>query len=109
MGLFDGKKGLILGVANDRSLAWAIAEFVMNQGAVCGFSHLPDRPDDEKKKNRLRVSKCTDKYPDKATILGPMDVQKDDDIKRDHGRPPRRSSARSTSSSTPSPTPSSTT
>jgi enoyl-[acyl-carrier protein] reductase I len=81
MGLFDGKKGLILGVANDRSLAWAIAEFAMNQGAVCGFSHLPDRPDDEKKKNRLRVSKCTDKYPDKATILGPMDVQKDDDIK----------------------------
>lgn len=81
MGLFDGKKGLILGVANDRSLAWAIAEFAMNQGAVCGFSHLPDRPDDEKKKNRLRVSKCTDRYPDKAKILGPMDVQKDDDIK----------------------------
>jgi len=81
MGLFDGKKGLILGVANDRSLAWAIAEFVMSEGAVCGFSHLPDRPDDEKKKNRLRVSKCTDKYPETAKILGPMDVQKDDDIK----------------------------
>ena len=81
MGLFDGKKGLILGVANDRSLAWAIAEFAMQQGAICGFSHLPDRPDDEKKKNRLRVSKCTDKYPNNAKILGPMDVQKDDDIK----------------------------
>ena len=81
MGLFDGKKGLILGVANDRSLAWAIAEFVMNEGGVCGFAHLPDRPDDEKKKNRLRVSKCTDKYPEKAKILGPMDVQKDDDIR----------------------------
>ena len=26
MGMFDGKKGLILGVANDRSIAWAIAE-----------------------------------------------------------------------------------
>lgn len=81
MGLFDGKKGLILGVANDRSLAWAIAEFVMAEGAVCGFSHLPDRPDDEKKKNRMRVSKCTDRYPGKAEILGPMDVQKDDDIR----------------------------
>ena len=80
MGLFDGKKGLILGVANDRSLAWAIAEFAMQQGAICGFSHLPDRPDDEKKKNRLRVSKCTDKYPNNAKILGPMDVQKDADI-----------------------------
>ena len=81
MGLFDGKKGLILGVANDRSLAWAIAEFVMAEGAVCGFSHLPDRPDDEKKKNRMRVSKCTDRYPDRAKILGPMDVQRDDDIR----------------------------
>jgi enoyl-[acyl-carrier protein] reductase I len=82
MGLFDGKKGLILGVANDRSLAWAIAKFVMDQGGVCGFSHLPDRADDAKQKNRLRVSKCTDRYPaDKAKILGPMDVQKDDDIR----------------------------
>lgn len=82
MGLFDGKKGLILGVANDRSLAWAIAKFVMDQGGVCGFSHLPDRADDAKQKNRLRVSKCTDQYPaDKAKILGPMDVQKDDDIR----------------------------
>ena len=81
MGLFDGKKGLIIGVANDRSLAWAIAQFIMDQGGVCGFTHLPDRPDDEKKKNRLRVSKCTDKYGDKAKFLAPMDVQKDDDIK----------------------------
>jgi enoyl-[acyl-carrier protein] reductase I len=81
MGLFDGKKGLILGVANDRSLAWAIAKFVMDQGGVCGFSHLPDKADDAKQKNRLRVSKCTDQYPEKAKILGPMDVQKDDDIR----------------------------
>lgn len=80
MGLFDGKKGLIIGVANDRSLAWAIAEFIMNEGGVCGFTHLPDRPDDEKKKNRLRVSKCTDKYGEKAKFLIPLDVQKDDQI-----------------------------
>jgi enoyl-[acyl-carrier protein] reductase I len=81
MGLFDGKKGLILGVANDRSLAWAIAQFAMDEGAVCGFSHLPDRADDEKKKNRLRVSKCTDGYPEQVKFLMPMDVQKDDDIR----------------------------
>lgn len=80
MGLFDGKKGLIIGVANDRSLAWAIAEFIMNEGGTCGFTHLPDRPDDEKKKNRLRVSKCTDKYGDKVKFLVPLDVQKDDQI-----------------------------
>ena len=81
MGLFNGKKGLVLGVANDRSLAWAIAKFAMDEGAVCGFSHLPDRPDDEKKKNRLRVTKCTDGYPEQVKFLVPMDVQKDDEIR----------------------------
>ncbi len=45
MGLFAGKKGLILGVANDRSIAWAIAKTIMDQGGECGFTHLPDRPD----------------------------------------------------------------
>jgi len=43
MGMFDGKKGLILGVANDRSIAWAIAEKIMAEGGECGFTHLPDR------------------------------------------------------------------
>ena len=80
MGMFDGKKGLILGVANDRSIAWAIAQVIMDQGGICGFSHLPDKPDDERKKNRMRVSKCTDAYPQAAKFLVPLDVQKDDDI-----------------------------
>ena len=79
MGLFDGKKGLILGVANDRSIAWAIAKEIMDQGGECGFSHLPDRPDDEKKKNRRRVSKCTDNY-DAAKFLVPLDVTNDEEI-----------------------------
>ena len=80
MGMFDGKKGLILGVANDRSIAWHIAKVVMEQGGVCGFSHLPDKPDDERKKNRLRVAKCTDAYPQTTKFLVPLDVQKDADI-----------------------------
>ena len=80
MGMFDGKKGLILGVANDRSIAWHIAKVVMEQGGVCGFSHLPDRPDDERKKNRMRVAKCTDAYPQTTKFLVPLDVQKDADI-----------------------------
>jgi enoyl-[acyl-carrier protein] reductase I len=80
MGMFDGKKGLILGVANDRSIAWAIARVIMDQGGICGFSHLPDKPDDERKKNRMRVAKCTDAYPQAAKFLVPLDVQKDADI-----------------------------
>lgn len=79
MGLFDGKKGLILGVANDNSIAWAIAQFVMAEGAECGFTHLPDRPDDERQRNRRRVSQLTDKEP-RAKFLLPLDVTKDSDI-----------------------------
>lgn len=80
MGYFDGKKGLILGVANDRSIAWAIAQEIMNEGGVCGFSHLPDKPEDDKRKNRRRVSLCTDQYPTAAMFLEPLDVSKDSDI-----------------------------
>jgi enoyl-[acyl-carrier protein] reductase I len=80
MGLFDGKKGLILGVANDHSIAWAIAREIMAGGGVCGFSHLPDRPDDERQRNRRRVALLTDPEPS-AKFLLPMDVAKDDDIR----------------------------
>lgn len=79
MGLFDGKKGLILGVANDRSIAWAIAKEIMEQGGECGFSHLPDRPDDAKKKNHRRVSKCTEGHA-AAKFLVPLDVCSDENI-----------------------------
>ncbi len=58
MGFFDGKKGLILGVANDRSIAWAIANQIMDEGGLCGFSHLPDRPDDAQEKSSPRGEVC---------------------------------------------------
>ena len=80
MGMFDGKKGLILGVANERSIAWGIAKTIMNEGGTCGFSHLPDRPDDERKRNRRRVEKCLEGYSDKVSFLMPLDVQHDDQI-----------------------------
>ena len=82
MGMFEGKKGLILGVANDRSIAWAIAEKIMAEGGECGFTHLPDREDDDKKKNHRRVQKCFDKSAnaDKAKFLVPLNVQDDDQI-----------------------------
>ena len=79
MGLFDGKKGLVLGVANDNSIAWAIAQFIMAEGGDCGFTHLPDRPDDERQRNRRRVSQLTD-AAQRAKFLMPLDVTKDSDI-----------------------------
>jgi enoyl-[acyl-carrier protein] reductase I len=77
---FNGKKGLILGVANDHSIAWAIAKQIMESGGECGFTHLPDREDDERKRNRRRVAKLTDQH-ENAKFLLPMDAQKDDDIR----------------------------
>ena len=38
-GLMEGKRGLIMGVANDRSLAWGIAQAVASQGAEVAFSY----------------------------------------------------------------------
>jgi enoyl-[acyl-carrier protein] reductase I len=76
---FQGKKGLILGVANENSIAWAIAQEIMNAGGVCGFTHLPDRADDERQRNRRRVAQLTDKFENAAFLL-PMDAQKDEDI-----------------------------
>lgn len=80
MSLFDGKKGLILGVANDRSIAWAIAEEIMRQGGLCGFTHLPDKPEDDKQKNRRRVAKCLEGYEQQAKFLVPLNVQNDANI-----------------------------
>ena len=80
MTAFAGKKGLILGVANENSIAWAIAKQILEEGGECGFTHLPDRADDERKKNRRRVSKLTEQYKN-AKFLVPLDVQNDDNIR----------------------------
>src|SRR4051812_50226404 len=40
-GLLDGKKGLVLNIANDRSIAWHIANNAIKHGATCGFGFLP--------------------------------------------------------------------
>jgi enoyl-[acyl-carrier protein] reductase I len=41
-GLMAGKRGLIMGVANDRSIAWGIAQSLHAQGAELAFSYLGD-------------------------------------------------------------------
>ena len=38
-GLMQGKRGLIMGLANDRSLAWGIAKALAEQGAELAFSY----------------------------------------------------------------------
>jgi enoyl-[acyl-carrier protein] reductase I len=39
MGIMDGKKGLIVGVANERSIAWGIAKALAREGAQLGFTY----------------------------------------------------------------------
>src|SRR3954470_14558843 len=38
--IFEGKKALVLGVANERSLAWAIAQNLHQGGARLAFNYL---------------------------------------------------------------------
>ena len=40
MGLLEGRKALVFGVANDHSIAWGIAKAFHDQGAIVGFSSV---------------------------------------------------------------------
>ncbi|HEY8346423.1 MAG TPA: enoyl-ACP reductase [Symbiobacteriaceae bacterium] len=43
MGLMEGKKCLVMGVANKRSIAWGIAQALHREGAELAFTYLNDR------------------------------------------------------------------
>ena len=42
MSLMKGKKGLIMGVANERSIAWGISQKLAGAGAELAFTYLGD-------------------------------------------------------------------
>lgn len=79
MGLFTGKKGLVFGIANDHSIAWAITQRLHAEGAEMGFTHLPDK-DPARPRMEGRVRKLVE--PLGATFIQPCDVQKDEDLDR---------------------------
>ena len=76
MPLFEGKKGIVFGIANDRSIAWMITKYLHEEGAQMGFTHLPDR--DERRKNEKKVRKLVE--PIGAKFVVPCDVTSDDAI-----------------------------
>jgi enoyl-[acyl-carrier protein] reductase I len=76
MGLLDGKKGLILNIANDRSIAWHIANNAIKHGAKCGFGFLPIE------KMERRVRKAMEEGGFGQEWLYPCDVGKDEDIEK---------------------------
>jgi enoyl-[acyl-carrier protein] reductase I len=74
MGMFAGKIGLMMGVANDRSIGWAISRALYAEGAELVFTHLPSPS------NERRVTELVRPYGPKVVV--PCDVQKDEDIAR---------------------------
>lgn len=73
MGLLDGRKALIFGVANDHSLAWGIAQALHAQGAELGFSSLESMIE-------RRVRPLAEQVG--SRFIEPCDVQQDADIER---------------------------
>jgi len=79
MGLMDGKKGLVFGIANDYSIAWHITERLHAEGADMGFTHLPDKdPASPKMERRLR--KLVE--PLNPKLITSCNVQLDEDLDR---------------------------
>jgi enoyl-[acyl-carrier protein] reductase I len=77
MGLLDGKKGLVLNIANDRSIATHIANNAIKQGATCGFGFLPM---DNIEKSQRRVRKAMEENGFADGWLHPCDVGSDESI-----------------------------
>src|ERR1700679_1820387 len=71
MGLLSGKKAFIFGVANERSIAWAIAKAFHAEGAELGFNFLGEAL--EKRVRPLAESV-------NAKLILPCDVAKDAEI-----------------------------
>jgi enoyl-[acyl-carrier protein] reductase I len=73
MGLLAGKKAVIFGVANERSIAWAISEAFHREGAELGFTYAGEVLE-------KRVRPLAEGVGSK--IILPCDVTKDEDIER---------------------------
>ncbi|NNJ08971.1 enoyl-ACP reductase [Chloroflexales bacterium ZM16-3] len=71
MGLMDGKKGLILGLANDHSIAWGVAQAMHREGAEIGFTYVGEIL--EKRVRPLAESLG-------AKLIEPCDVNSDEQI-----------------------------
>ena len=75
-GQFEGKRGLVLGVANRRSIAWAIARRLAEGGASLAFTYQGERI--EKSVRELAESVA-------SPLVTSCDVRADDDLERVFG------------------------
>ncbi len=72
-GIMNGKRGIVMGVANDRSIAWGIAEAVAKQGAEIAFTYQGDALE-------KRVRPLAEKVG--SNIIIPCDVSSDEAIEK---------------------------
>ncbi len=70
-GLLAGKRGLIMGVANDHSIAWGIAQMLNRQGAELAFTYQGDAQGKRVKPLAQSVD---------SRIVLPADVENDDQL-----------------------------
>ncbi len=80
MGLMDGKRGLVVGIANDHSYAYFIAESLLREGAECLFTNLPGD------KMERRVRKAMEQLGAGDAWLQSLDAGSDADLDRVFGK-----------------------
>jgi enoyl-[acyl-carrier protein] reductase I len=73
VGRFDGKRGLVLGVANKRSIAWAIARRLAEEGAQLAFTYQGERIEKGVRDLAESVS---------SPLVTECDVRSDEDVAR---------------------------
>jgi len=70
-GLMEGKRGLIMGVANDHSIAWGIAQMLASQGAEIAFTYQGEA-------QKKRLGPLAQSIG--SAIVLPADVEKDEEL-----------------------------
>src|SRR5437899_5207677 len=70
---YDGKRGLVLGVANKRSIAWAIAKRLADAGAELAFTYQGERIEKSVRELADSVS---------SPLVTECDVRSDEDVAR---------------------------
>jgi len=70
-GLMAGKRGLVMGVANDHSIAWGIAQMLASQGAQIAFTYQGDA-------QKKRLGPLAQSIG--STIVLPADVESDEQL-----------------------------
>jgi len=70
--LLDGKRGLILGIANKRSIAWGIAQAAHREGARLAVTYQGERLEENVRELAAQL---------RDPLVLPCDVSRDDDLK----------------------------